>query len=179
MSSCSKIDDGGQGNTGGEFENSSIELGAGVEQEIILESDGGSKIIRFTAPQNWHVELAGESDWLVLSPVEGDAGTGRGLVSGSRRNEVPKGGWSEAELWRSLPTTLCLPIERKKPTLLGRLHCRLYKVAPKRTAICENPPQMPYTIWVEIMKTNRNSKFSSSPKVPHKQKSTCENFVSA
>ena len=121
MSSCSKIDDGGQGNTGGEFENSSIELGAGVEQEIILESDGGSKIIRFTAPQNWHVELAGESDWLVLSPVEGDAGTGRGLVSGSRRNEVPKGGWSEAELWRSLPTTLCLPIERKKPTLLGRL----------------------------------------------------------
>ena len=30
---------------------------------------------------------------------------GRGLVSGSRRNEVPKGGWSEAELWRSLPTT--------------------------------------------------------------------------
>ena len=45
---------------------------------------------------------------------------GRGLVSGSRRNVVPKGGWSEAELWRSLPTTLCLPIERKKPTLLGR-----------------------------------------------------------
>ena len=42
------------------------------------------------------------------------------LVSGSRRNEVPKGGWSEAELWRSLPTTQCHPIERKKPTLLGR-----------------------------------------------------------
>ena len=94
MSSCSKIDDGGQGNTGGEFENSSIELGAGVEQEIILESDGGSKIIRFTAPQNWHVELAGESDWLVLSPVEGDAGTGRVKVKaeantsgGTRRAE--------------------------------------------------------------------------------------------
>ena len=32
---------------------------------------------------------------------------GRGLVSGSRRNVVPKGGWSEAELWRSLPTTQC------------------------------------------------------------------------
>ena len=47
---------------------------------------------------------------------------GRGLVSGSRRNLVPKGGWSEAELWRSLPTTLCLPIERKKPTQKGRLH---------------------------------------------------------
>ena len=43
------------------------------------------------------------------------------LVSGSRRNEVPKGGWSGAELWRSLPTTLCHHIERKKPTLLGRL----------------------------------------------------------
>ena len=50
---------------------------------------------------------------------------GRGLVSGSRRNVVPKGGWSEAELWRSLPTTLCPPIERKKPTLLGRLLCVL------------------------------------------------------
>ena len=32
---------------------------------------------------------------------------GRGLVSGSRRNEVPKGGWSEAELWQSPPTTTC------------------------------------------------------------------------
>jgi hypothetical protein len=46
-------------------------------------------------------------------------------------------------------------------------------------AICENPPQMPYTIWVELMKINRNSGFSSSPKVPHKEKSTYENFVSA
>ena len=27
------------------------------------------------------------------------------LVSGSRRNEVPKGGWSGAELLQSLPTT--------------------------------------------------------------------------
>lgn len=94
LSACSKIDDGGQGNPDGEFENSSIELGSGVEQEIILDSDGGSKIIRFTAPQNWHVELAGESDWLVLSPVEGDAGTGRVKVKaeantsgGTRRAE--------------------------------------------------------------------------------------------
>ena len=94
LSACSKIDGGGQGNPGGEFENSSIELGSGVEQEIILDSDGGSKIIRFTAPQNWHVELAGESDWLVLSPVEGDAGTGRVKVKaeantsgGTRRAE--------------------------------------------------------------------------------------------
>lgn len=94
LSACSKIDDGGQGNPGGEFENSSIELGSGVEQEIILDSDGGSKIIRFTAPQNWHVELAGESDWLVLSPVEGEAGTGRVKVKaeantsgGTRRAE--------------------------------------------------------------------------------------------
>ena len=94
MSSCSKIDDGGQGNPGGESGTSSIELGAGVKQEIILDSDGGSKIIRFTAPQNWHVELSGESDWLVLSPVEGEAGTGRVKVKaeantsgGTRRAE--------------------------------------------------------------------------------------------
>lgn len=94
MSSCSKIDDGGQGNPGGESGNSSIELGAGVKQEIILDSDGGSKTIRFTAPQNWHVELSGESDWLVLSPVEGEAGTGRVKVKaeantsgGTRRAE--------------------------------------------------------------------------------------------
>ena len=94
LTGCSKIDDGGQGNPGGESGNSSIELGSGVEQEIILDSDGGSKIIRFTAPQNWHVELAGESDWLVLSPVEGDAGTGRVKVKaeantsgGTRRAE--------------------------------------------------------------------------------------------
>ena len=94
LSACSKIDDGGQGNPDGEFENSSIELGSGVEQEIILDSDGGSKIIRFTAPQNWHVELSDGSDWLVLSPVEGDAGTGRVKVKaeantsgGTRRTE--------------------------------------------------------------------------------------------
>ena len=32
---------------------------------------------------------------------------GRGLVSGSRRNDVPKGGWSEAQLWQCPPTTTC------------------------------------------------------------------------
>ena len=42
LTGCSKIDDGGQGNPGGESGNSSIELGSGVEQEIILDSDGGS-----------------------------------------------------------------------------------------------------------------------------------------
>ena len=39
------------------------------------------------------------------------------LESGSRRNEVPKCGWCEAELWRSLPATQCHPIEHKKPTI--------------------------------------------------------------
>lgn len=95
ISACSMIeDDSGQGKPGGESGNSSIELGAGVEQEIVLESDGGSEIIRFTAPQNWHVELPEESDWLVLSPVEGEAGTGRVKVKaeantsgGTRRTE--------------------------------------------------------------------------------------------
>lgn len=38
---------------------------------------------------------------------------GRGLMSGSRRNEVPKGGWSEAELWQSLPETIDHLIECK------------------------------------------------------------------
>lgn len=94
LSACSKIDDGGQGKPDGENADSSIQLGSGVEQEIILDSDGGSKIIRFTAPLNWHVELSGESEWLVLSPVEGEAGTGRVKVKaeantsgGTRRAE--------------------------------------------------------------------------------------------
>lgn len=89
LSACSKIDDGGQENPAGE-----IVLGTGVEQEIILDSDGGSEIIRFTAPQSWHVELSDGSDWLVLSPVEGEAGTGRVKVKaeantsgGTRRAE--------------------------------------------------------------------------------------------
>ena len=47
---------------------------------------------------------------------------GRGLVSGSRRNEVPKGGWSGAELWRSLPTTHRHSY-KKETDLLGRLLC--------------------------------------------------------
>lgn len=89
LSACSKIDDGGQENPAGE-----IVLGTGVEQEIILDSDGGSEIIRFTAPQSWHVEPSDGSDWLVLSPVEGEAGTGRVKVKaeantsgGTRRAE--------------------------------------------------------------------------------------------
>ena len=32
---------------------------------------------------------------------------------------------------------------------------------------------------MEIMKIKRNSRFSSSPKVPHNEKSTHENFISA
>lgn len=89
MSACSKIGDGGQDNLGGK-----LELGTGVEQEIVLDSDGGSEIIRFTAPQNWHVEPSEGSDWLSLSPLEGEAGTGRVKVKaeantsgGTRRAE--------------------------------------------------------------------------------------------
>jgi hypothetical protein len=44
-------------------------------------------------------------------------------VSGSWRNEVPEGGWSEAELCRSLPTTLTTPYIKKRPTLLGQPLC--------------------------------------------------------
>ena len=36
-----------------------------------------------------------------------------------------------------------------------------------------------YFLSMEIMKIKRNSEFSSSPKVPYKQKSTHETFVSA
>ena len=35
------------------------------------------------------------------------------------------------------------------------------------------------TNQLKLMKTKQNSRFSSSPKVPHKEKSTHENFVSA
>lgn len=89
LAACSKIDDGK-----GESADSSIQLGTGVEQEIILDSDGGSEIIRFTAPMKWHVELSEEASWLELSPVEGEAGTGRVKVKaeantsgGTRRAE--------------------------------------------------------------------------------------------
>ena len=41
---------------------------------------------------------------------------GRGLVSGSRRNEVPKGGWSEAELCRvALQTYTCIKDKEVDP----------------------------------------------------------------
>ena len=40
---------------------------------------------------------------------------GRGLVSGSRRNEVPKGGWSEAEL-RQKPSGNYMPLYNMKET---------------------------------------------------------------
>ena len=89
MSACSKIGDGGQDNLGGK-----LELGTGAEQEIVLDSDGGSEIIRFTAPQSWHVVPSEGSDWLSLSPLEGEAGTGRVKVKaeantsgGTRRAE--------------------------------------------------------------------------------------------
>lgn len=89
MSSCSKIDNGDQSNLDGE-----IKLGTGVEQEIVLDSDGGSEIIRFTSPQNWFVELAEEASWLELSPLEGEAGSGRvkikapaNTTGGTRRAE--------------------------------------------------------------------------------------------
>ena len=89
MSSCSKIDNGDQSNLDGE-----IKLGTGVDQEIVLDSDGGSEIIRFTSPQNWFVELAEEASWLELSPLEGEAGSGRvkikapaNTTGGTRRAE--------------------------------------------------------------------------------------------
>ena len=89
LSACTKV-----GKQEGEYDDSSIQLGTGVEQDIVLDADGGSEIIRFTAPQNWHVELSEEASWLELSPVEGVAGTGRVKVKadantsgGTRRTE--------------------------------------------------------------------------------------------
>ena len=48
VTACTIVDEGDQTPTDGGNGNPSIELGAGIEQEIILEADGGSEIIRFT-----------------------------------------------------------------------------------------------------------------------------------
>ena len=69
----------------------SIELGSGIEQEIVLEPDGSSKIVKFKSSQAWHVEYSDDASWLELSPLEGEAGTGRvkvearGNISGEVR----------------------------------------------------------------------------------------------
>ena len=47
-------------------------------------------------------------EWRVVVGRLCQSVAGRGLMSGSRRNAVPKGGWSEAQLWHSLPTTIQL-----------------------------------------------------------------------
>lgn len=89
---CSTIDAGDQNLPAGD--NPSIELEAGIEQEIILESDGGSEIIRFTSSQSWYIESPEDAPWLQLSPVEGEPGDGRVKVKaesntsgGTRRAE--------------------------------------------------------------------------------------------
>ncbi len=45
-------------------------------------------------------------EWRVVVGRLCQSVAGRGLMSGSRRNAVPKGGWSKAQLWHSLPTTI-------------------------------------------------------------------------
>ena len=57
---CSTIDAGDQNSPAGG--NPSIELEAGIEQEIILESDGGSEIIRFTSSQSWYIGYPSQED---------------------------------------------------------------------------------------------------------------------
>ena len=77
VTACTIVDEGDQTPTDGGNGNPSIELGTGVEQEIILEADGGSEIIRFTSSQSWYIESPEDAPWLQLSPVEGEPGDGR------------------------------------------------------------------------------------------------------
>lgn len=74
---CSVIDTDDQNSPTDESGNPSIELGTGVEQEIVLESDGGSEIIRFTSSQSWYIECPEDAPWLEISPLEGESGNGR------------------------------------------------------------------------------------------------------
>ena len=74
---CTAVDTGDPTHNDGENGAPSIQLGTGVEQEIILEADGGSEIIRFTSSQSWYVELPEGASWLELSPTEGEPGNGR------------------------------------------------------------------------------------------------------
>lgn len=91
---CTAVDTGDPTHNDGENGAPSIQLGTGVEQEIILEADGGSEIIRFTSSQSWYVELPEGASWLELSPTEGEPGNARvkvkagaNITEGSRRAE--------------------------------------------------------------------------------------------
>lgn len=74
---CTVIDTGDQNSPDAGNENPSLELGTGIEQDIIIDPQGGSEIIRFTSAQSWYVEAPEDASWLQLSPVEGDPGSGR------------------------------------------------------------------------------------------------------
>ena len=74
---CTVIDTGDQNSSDEGNENPSLELGTGIEQDVIIDPQGGSEIIRFTSAQSWYVEAPEDASWLQLSPVEGDPGSGR------------------------------------------------------------------------------------------------------
>ena len=74
---CTVIDTGDQNSSDEGNENPSLELGTGIEQDVIIDPQGGSEIIRFTSAQSWYVEAPEDASWLQLSPVEGEPGNGR------------------------------------------------------------------------------------------------------
>lgn len=62
-------------------EEAAIEMLSGVKSQIELDSDGDVENIRFSSTKAWHIEMSDDAAWLEVSPLEGEAGTGRIKVS--------------------------------------------------------------------------------------------------
>ncbi len=75
VAGCSKSDDGGSGSD-------DIILS---EQEMKINTDGGSTVVRFTTNYSWSAEVVFDDDadekWLTVSPTSGDAGLVRMRVT--------------------------------------------------------------------------------------------------
>lgn len=54
-----------------------LKLSSGMQTEVVLDSQGEMKSVRFTSAKAWHVEVDGEAPWLDITPMEGEAGNGR------------------------------------------------------------------------------------------------------
>lgn len=67
----------GCGKMQSEDQSADLQLGAGMKSEIVLDSQGGMKYIRFTSAKAWHVEVGDDASWLEITPMEGESGDGR------------------------------------------------------------------------------------------------------
>lgn len=54
-----------------------LTLNNGQKTDIVLDSQGGMKYIRFTSAKAWHVEVGDDASWLEITPMEGESGDGR------------------------------------------------------------------------------------------------------